>query len=157
MSLRFNHSKEARAGLSCGPSCNRAHRALPLPPLESGTAENDVNVASRGGHGIRNNEVRTRLLDGPCDGGDNPSDQTMGGRARVSKEVDCANCVAGNDLPASTPELVLKVRQAVPRNQLELGSRAAHHCKPFADRGSCSCSRGIRRRDDPARSIATRS
>jgi hypothetical protein len=44
-----------------------------------------------------------------------PSDQTMGGRARFSKQVDCANCATGNDLSASTLELVLKVRQAVPR------------------------------------------
>jgi hypothetical protein len=94
--------------------------ALPLLPLKSGTAENDVNVASGGGHGTQNNEVRTRLLDGPCDGGDHPSDQTMGGRARFSKQVDYANCATGNDLPASALELVLKVRQAVPRNQLEL-------------------------------------
>jgi hypothetical protein len=41
----------------------------------------------------------------------------MGGRARVSKKIDCANCVAGN----------MFCWFGKPRNQLELGSLAAHH------------------------------
>src|SRR5437773_11646807 len=31
--------------------CNGSHTALPIPPLQSVTAESDVNVASGGGHG----------------------------------------------------------------------------------------------------------
>jgi hypothetical protein len=41
-----------------------------------------------------------------------PSDQTVGGCARSSEQVECANSGAENDLPASTLEFVLKIQQA---------------------------------------------
>ena len=81
--------------------------------LQSVTVDNDVNVASGGGYGTQNYEVCTCLLDGPCDGGDHPSDQTVARRGRCSERVDCAHCGAGNHLPAATLEFVLKLRQTM--------------------------------------------
>ncbi len=93
--------------------CNAAHKALPVPPLNSAAAHNDVSLASGGGHGTQSNEVRTRLLDGPCGGGDHPGDQTVGGRARLAEQVGGANSGAGHHLPAAILESVLRARQAV--------------------------------------------
>src|SRR5262249_15058817 len=81
--------------------------------LKFAAAHNDANLASGGGHGTQSNEVRTRLLDGPCDGGDHPGDQTVGGRARFAEQVSIAHSGAGHHLPAATLEGVLKTQQAV--------------------------------------------
>src|SRR5262249_12086661 len=66
--------------------CNAAHKAPLVSALKFAAAHNDANLASGGGHGTQSNEVRTRLLDGPCDGGDHPGDQTVGGRARFAEQ-----------------------------------------------------------------------
>ena len=93
--------------------CNAAHKALPVSALKSAAAHNDVRLASGGGHGTQSNEVRARLLDGPCGGGDHPGDQTVGGRARLAEQVGGANSGAGHHLPAAILESVLRARQAV--------------------------------------------
>src|SRR6201982_4331886 len=59
--------------------CNAAHKALPVSALKSAAAHNEAKLASGGGHGTQSNEVRARLLDGPCGGCDHPGDQTVGG------------------------------------------------------------------------------
>src|SRR6516162_1598520 len=88
--------------------CNAAHKALPVSALKSAAAHNDVNLASGGGHETQSNEVRARLLDGPCGGGDHPGDQTVGGRARLAEQVGIAHSGAGDHLSAATLESVLK-------------------------------------------------
>src|SRR2546430_15574814 len=62
--------------------------ALPLLPLKSGTAENDVNVASGGGHCSATSECRNRVLDSADIIAGEPSDQAMSGRASISPNID---------------------------------------------------------------------
>ena len=88
--------------------CNAAHKALPVSALKSAATHNDVNLASGGGYGTQGNEVRARLLDGPCGGGDHPGDQTVGGRARLAEQASSAHSGAGDHLSAATLESVLK-------------------------------------------------
>src|SRR5215468_1285366 len=88
--------------------CNAAHKALPVSALKSAAAHNDVNLASGGGHGTQSNEVRARLLDGPCGGGDHPGDQTVGGRARLAEQAGSSHSGARDHLSAATLESVLK-------------------------------------------------
>src|SRR5262249_35425611 len=71
--------------------CNAAHKAPLVSALKFAAAHNDATLASGGGHGTQSNEVRTRLLDGPCDGGDHPGDQTVGGPARFAEQVSIAH------------------------------------------------------------------
>src|SRR5262249_6085194 len=93
--------------------CSGAHKALPISALKSAAAHNDVNLASGGGHGTQSIEVRTRLLDGPCGGGDHPGDQTVGRRARLAEQVGGANSGARHHLPAAILESILNARRAV--------------------------------------------
>src|SRR5262249_59859139 len=98
--------------------CNAAHKALPVSALKSAAAHNDVNLASGGGHGTQSNEVRPRLLGGPCGGGDHPGDQTVGGGARLAEQVGSAPSGAGGHLPAPTLESVFMPGRSSPGNQL---------------------------------------
>src|SRR5260221_8549437 len=97
--------------------CNAAHKALPISALKSAAAHNDINLASGGGHGTQSNEVRARLLDGPCGGGDHPGDQTVGGRARLAEQAGSAHSGAGNHLSAATLESVLKTGRSSAETQ----------------------------------------
>jgi hypothetical protein len=82
--------------------CEAVHISLPPSSLESGTAENDVKLASGGRHGPQINEVRPCLRDRPCDRGDHPNDRDGGGPPRFSERIDCANCAEANDLSANS-------------------------------------------------------
>jgi hypothetical protein len=105
--------------------CEAVHISLPPSSLESGTAENDVKLASGGRHGPQINEVRPCLRDRPCDRGDHPNDRDGGGPPRFSERIDCANCAEANDLSASTPAFVLRVQHAGRSDRLAL---ADHPC-----------------------------
>src|SRR5215813_10908796 len=98
-------------------SVTQLTKTLPVSALKSSAAHNDVNLASGGGHGTQSNEVRARLLDGPCGGSDHPGDQTVGGRARLAEQVGSAHSVAGDHLPAATLESVLKIGRSSAETQ----------------------------------------
>src|SRR5262252_3498140 len=135
------------ADVAISPECNGAHKALLVPPLNSAAAHNDVSLASGGGHGTQSNEIRTRLLDGPCSGGDHPGDQTMGGGARLAEQVGGANSGAGHHLPAATLESVLRARQAV------RGTNNAFLTPHPACRDGCPHQRPLRARHASAEAV----
>ena len=64
-------------------------------------AENNINSAPGGRHGIQSNAVRTCLRDGLCDGAHHPSDHDVGARTGFPERVDRTDCADATDLPAS--------------------------------------------------------
>src|SRR5262245_55287853 len=130
-----------------GASVTRLTKPLWFSALKSAAAHNDANLASGGGHGTQSNEVRTRLLDGPCGGSDHPGDQTVGGRARLAEQVGGANSGAGHHLPAATLESVLRARQAV------RGTNNAFLTPHRACRDGCPQQRPLRARHASAEAV----
>jgi hypothetical protein len=77
--------------------------------LQSPVLRSTMSTWHRGGrHGTQTNKVRACLRDGPRVGSNHPSDDDGRKSLRYSERVNCTNSVEANDLPASTPEFVLK-------------------------------------------------